>query len=253
VGILEHESRRLQTANRFAIAKIYAVTAEQYWAELDLISIEVNDAVQVFYTYLAMTEVAADKKLLKALSKAPLFWSTQMYCLQTTFFMILARIFDTAPDAHSVDAVLRATRNHPELFSRVALAERRRDSKLSSTVIHQFVSSAWEPTAGDLKLMEVPLKGCKQKMQTVYAPIRSKVFAHRIAKDPEREILISKAQIPEIIHILTSLQKVVRGLTELYLNGKRPEYDRMQFHDRERVKQLTQDALEKVVKGYENC
>lgn len=67
------------------------VTDEEYRRALDLMFIEVNDAVQVFYTYLAMSEVSVeDRRLFQMLNRDPLFWRIQAYCLQTTFFIIFS-------------------------------------------------------------------------------------------------------------------------------------------------------------------
>ena len=69
------------------------MTGEEYRRVLDVMFIEVNDAVQVFYTYLATSELAIeDRKLFETLNRDPLFWSIQAYCLQTTFFIIFFRI-----------------------------------------------------------------------------------------------------------------------------------------------------------------
>jgi hypothetical protein len=234
-------------------ATICLVTDEEYRRALDLMFIEVNDAVQVFYTYLAMSELATeDRKLFQTLNRDPLFWSIQAYCLQTTFFIIFFRIFDPASDAHSIYAFLKATRENPKLFSRTALAKRKRDSGLPYDVCEEFVRSAWEPTQDDLNHIATPLKGCKSRFEDVYQPIRSRVFAHGILKDPERAQLISMAQIQEIIGMLTALQKVVKGLTQLYQDGTRPDYDAMRFDDREQAKNMTRKALDALIKGYEN-
>jgi hypothetical protein len=46
------------------------VTDKEYWRALDLMFIEVNDAVQVFYTYLGMSELASeDRKLFQTLNR----------------------------------------------------------------------------------------------------------------------------------------------------------------------------------------
>jgi hypothetical protein len=86
----------------------------------------------------------------------------------------------------------------------------------------------------------------------VYQPIRSKVFAHGILKDPQRAELISEAHIPEIIDMLTALQKVENALFHLYHAGRRPDYDAMRFDDRERVKKVTRKVLDLLVKSYES-
>lgn len=143
------------------------------------------------------------------------------------FVIIFFRIFDPASDAHSIRAFLTATGENPHLFSRTALAKRKRDSGLPSDVAEQFVASAWKPTVHDLKQIATPLKGSQKKFENVYQPIRSSVFAHGILKDPQRARLISTAQIPEIIEMLTASQKVVEGVTQLYLNGRKPDYDAM--------------------------
>jgi AbiU2 len=142
------------------------------------------------------------------LKRDPLFWSTQAYCLQTTFFIIFGRIFDPDSDAHSINGVLKATRDNSQLFSRSALAERKGDAAVQSAIARELIESAWEPSADDLKRVATPLNGCEKRFENVYQPIRSKVFAHGTLKDPDRAELISNAQIPEIIAMLTALQKV---------------------------------------------
>jgi hypothetical protein len=87
---------------------------------------EVIAAIDSFYTFLAIHNFAAEElEVRRYLTEAGSFWNLQLYSLQTTLFIVAARIFDDAPDAHSVHKPVAATIAHPQFFSKHALGARK--------------------------------------------------------------------------------------------------------------------------------
>ena len=58
-------------------------------------ALRLENAVQFFYAYLTIHDVARDRPAVhRLLNRAPLFWNTNLGALQTGSFIVLGRIFD---------------------------------------------------------------------------------------------------------------------------------------------------------------
>ena len=66
-----------------------------------------------------------DGAILRTLNKDALFWKVQLYSLETSVFIMLGRIFDSATEAHSIHKLIAATLDNIEFFSKDALSARR--------------------------------------------------------------------------------------------------------------------------------
>ena len=98
----------------------------EYMRLYDVLDGHVDAAIGCFYTDVVLNGYAADNRSVFAfLNRNAAFWNLHRYSLQSTCFMILGRIFDTASDAHSIHALLAATIQHPEFFSKEALRQRK--------------------------------------------------------------------------------------------------------------------------------
>ncbi len=81
---------------------------EKFERQYKLIRSDVDTAINCFVTYHEIHVAAADSKdVLQALNRATSFWNHQLYSLQLTFFIVLARIFDKNGDAHSMHKFFR--------------------------------------------------------------------------------------------------------------------------------------------------
>ncbi len=101
------------------------LTDGEYRAELQLLSTEIEDAIIIHYTYEEINRLAVSNKAVReALSGDVLFWKTQMYCLQTSLFMTLSRIFDNdkSGEASTIHKLISGALANVQLFSASALS-----------------------------------------------------------------------------------------------------------------------------------
>lgn len=160
-------------------------TESEYEKEFRFLSVEIVDAMAVWQTYNEINRLALeDGEILRALNKDALFWKVQRYSLETSVFLMLGRIFDSATDAHSIHNLIAATLDNIEFFSKDALSARRIAGKAKPNWLHEFVAGAWVPNkASDLRHLKKALKPHAERFRRVYRPIRHKVFAHRMMTD----------------------------------------------------------------------
>jgi hypothetical protein len=97
----------------------------RFESEFEIFRTEAEAATQFFFGYLALHAVAYQHRSVHALlNRAPLFWNTCLGALQTSAFIALGRVFDQQ-STHNLDKVLRIGQDHPQIFSKAALARRK--------------------------------------------------------------------------------------------------------------------------------
>ena len=93
--------------------------------ELKYFGRDVETAVQMLYANLTVHTSAADTPALNhELNKTPLFWRTTLHALQCSFFITLARVFDTTAP-HNLRHLLNYAQEHKSIFTREALLARK--------------------------------------------------------------------------------------------------------------------------------
>ena len=233
------------------------VTESEYWRDYELIRDAVSAAVQSFHGHLALNNFAvADEQLLQKINKVPEFWKLHAFSLQTTFFIVLARIFDNSRDAHSVHKLLAATVQHPEFFSKAALCARKREvSNITGpnpAWLDEYLQNiTWEASTADLRTLKRAIAPHASTFEAVYRPIRTNVFAHQMLKDQALvSALFSKTLIKEMDDILRFLHDTIRALWELAYNGTRPALGVTDYgyHRRiEEIKNNTKSVLDQLL------
>ena len=129
-------------------------TAEaQFERELEIFRTEAEGGTQFLYAYLAVHSLAARRRAVhRLLNETPLFWNTCLAGLQTASFMALGRIFDNDSD-HNLNRLLRITHDHPEIFSKAALGQRKQgNNPAPPTWLAPYLQDAYEPTPRDFRL-----------------------------------------------------------------------------------------------------
>ena len=87
----------------------------------ELIRQEVEIAIECFYTWLEINNLASDNEgIYKTLNKNPTFWNINLYGLQCSFFIVLGRIFDDGYDAYSIHRFIKSCLANPQFFSKEA-------------------------------------------------------------------------------------------------------------------------------------
>jgi hypothetical protein len=193
--------------------------------DLELFRTEVEGAIQCFYAWDAIHTVAAsDKQVFLLLNEAPLFWNTSLGALQTSTFVALGRIFDTDARSHSVSKLLATAHRNLFIFSKTALAERKRaQSSNADEWLPKYLESVYEPTNEDFRRLKSYVAKRRKIYEKNYQPLRHKVFAHReISNQAEVIELFSNTNIRELQQLLIFLRKLYEALWQLYFNGRKP-------------------------------
>ncbi len=194
----------------------------EYERNFSLIADQISGATRAFYTYTEINKFAGENnENYQKINRDGHFWSGQLYALQTTWFIILGRIFDPARGAYSIHDFLASTVAYKGFFSKDALAERKRTAsgRAEPEWLDGYVNAAWEPTAADLEKIRATVEASDAKWKEVYQPIRNKVFAHN---DPKAVIadLFRDTLVGDIEDILHDLNKIRTAVFQLLENGR---------------------------------
>ena len=124
--------------------------------ELEIFRTEAEAAIQFFYAWLAIHAVAgSNDSVTRALNQTPLFWNTTLGALQTATLVTLGRIFDSNPESHNIGRLLRIAQDHLDIFSKPALAARKRqDSRNADEWLPRYLRDACEPTSDDFRRLK---------------------------------------------------------------------------------------------------
>jgi hypothetical protein len=193
--------------------------------ELEVFRREAESAVQFFYAWRTVNEVASkDERVFAALNTAPLFWNTSLGALQTATFIALGRVFDQGKDTHNIDRILRIGQTNPEIFSLDALADRkRRASPNANEWLDEYLASAYVPNPRDFRRLRTYVAARRKIYEASFRPIRHNVFAHKqVAEHSETYALFAKAKITEMQQLLVFLRRLYEALWELFFNGRKP-------------------------------
>jgi hypothetical protein len=199
------------------------MTEAAYWQSCRNLSTEIDSAIAIFETNEEVNRLArTDENILRCLNESPLFWRVHTYSLQASLFMTLGRLFDRNPDADSIHKFLAATVGQPEMFSKDALANRKRGGGPEPEWLQDYLADVWEPSAADLRPMKKLLAVHARHFEEIYRPIRHAFYAHRLL-DPEAVWrLFEKTNREEVGRILGFLRELIDEIEDLYLNGRQP-------------------------------
>jgi AbiU2 len=191
---------------------------------------EVQGGTQFFYAMLAINAMGANEHVLTRLNDAPLFWKTNIAALQTAFFVTLGRVFDQK-SAYNIDALVRLAQNNICLFSKSALAERkRRQSSNADEWLPQYLRDAYEPSLSDFRCMRKYVKKYRALYEKNYDPIRDRIYAHKeLARQSDKHSLFSQTRILELQKLFGFLNQLYTILWELYFNGNAPRFRRIPY------------------------
>jgi len=197
--------------------------AERFERELEIFRTEAEAGTQFFYADLAVRAVAVDRESVRELlNQTPLFWNTCLGALQTATFIVLGRIFDQDSD-HNLDKLLRIAQDNSEIFSRVALGQRKRVKEPEKPEwLDEFLHNAYEPRPRDFRRIRIYIRKRRKIYETNYRDLRHRVFAHKSTSDAESAALFAKTNIRELQRVFAFLGSLYEALWELFFNGRRP-------------------------------
>ena len=201
-----------------------AITEQEYWEHAQIVSAEVSDTRAIFHTYEEILRLGSEEDaVFKAFNANAMFWTVQKVSLQTTIFVALNRLFETDPNALSIQRLLNETLAHPELFSNDALRKRKGDLKIAAEHMDALIDSAWVPVdASELRYLKRELKPHFRKVTEIYQPIRHWYYAHRLLQTdkPVAELfsLTSRNEVAQILDFPASVGG--RNLASLSKRGE---------------------------------
>lgn len=198
----------------------------EFETQLELFRTEVQSALQFFYAWDSTHAVAAkNKSVVLLLNQAPLFWNTALGALQTSTLVALGRVFD--PDTtnnHSVTRLLTLAHANLDIFSKEALAARKRNlSANADEWLPEYLAAVYVPTSDDFRRLKRHVALRRKIYEQNYRPLRHKVFAHRgVTTQAEVAALFAKTDLRELRQLLVFLGRLYEALWQVYHNGHKP-------------------------------
>ena len=192
--------------------------------ELEVFRTEVESAIQFFYASLSISaSLTENEKALRLVNETPLFWRTIFGALQTSFFIVLGRIFDQN-SKHNVDRLLKAAQSNADIFSKEALeARKRKGSESASDWIDDYMKDVYVPTVNDFRRLRKCVSKYRKVYKSGYRDIRKEIFAHKeLSKSDAVQKLFDKTNKREAQKLLIFLKCLYDCLWELFNNGKKP-------------------------------
>jgi len=192
---------------------------------------EVFDEVQLASSsYLSWRTIqnlpADDSELLNALNRNPSSWILIRQSLMLSLIMSLGRIFDSEPDALSVDKLLRYSIDNINLFSRDSLLERKRVgwSDFEELTLDVYMDNTVVPVEADFQRLRGEVRQHKNRFDAYYRPLRNKIFAHKdiesLGRTDDLWTATASNNIEETLHFLNDLMYTLHGS---HVNGKELE------------------------------
>jgi hypothetical protein len=216
------------------------VTAEeQFVAELEIFRTEVAGATQFLFAELAINELARrNDRVRRALNYEPLFWNTVTAGLQSAAFIAVGRIFDQG-SPHNVDAVLRIAQQNRSIFSKDALAHRKRAASADAdTWLPDYLKDVHVPTADDLRNLRTVVAKNRKLYEAQFRDMRHHFFAHKVAATPaEIAALSANAKVKDLQRLVVFLNQLQETLWQLLHNGRKPVLRPMPFSVKSLVRQ----------------
>jgi hypothetical protein len=220
----------------------------EFWKRYELTHEEICTAIECFYTWLEINNsVSTNKAIYTALNEHSRFWNIILYALQSSFFVVLGRIFDNGKNAHSIHKFIASCLAYPEFFSKEALARRKQEEGLEPDLLDEFMKDTYEPTTEDFRNLKKALTAHRRRFDKIYRGIRNDVFAHKIANEVEKKAeLFGKTKIGNIEDMLYFLYDFLKVVWQLYHNGRKPTLGGMKYDYKDRISKTVQGVLGKL-------
>ena len=215
-----------------------ATPEQQFIRELEVFRTEAQAGAQFLYANLSFNSIVSEKKKThREVNKTPLFWNTAMGALQTSFFIVLGRIFDQN-STHNIDRLVKFAQENRDIFSKESLAKRKKkDSPNADEWIDDYLKGIYEPTAKDFREIRKKVKEFRKIYENNYRDIRHKIYAHKEVSDAEdTQKLFSKTNIRELQRVFMFVNALYEALWQLLYNGKKPVLERMRYSVRSMVR-----------------
>lgn len=198
----------------------------EFIRELEVFGTEAEGATRFFYTWRAIHAVLSDnERILEVLNENAPFWHTVLHGLLTASLVTLGRVFDQDKKSkHNIDRLLRTAQTNLGLFSKEALAERKRQlSPGADSWLAGYLKRVYVPTDNDFRRLRRYVAIRRRIYEEKYRPLRNEVFAHRgVSGQTEIDALFAKTKNRELQQLIVFLNRLYDALWGLLYNGQKP-------------------------------
>ena len=213
-------------------------------------SAEVGGAAQAFFLWKGINNCATDdREIYHVLNKQALSWNILTRSLQTTFFIVLGRLFDTDKDAFSAQAFLKGCIDNIDQFSKDALRKRKLEGSSGAVPewLENYMEEAYVPEVKDFQILRGELSKQRQHYEKIYRPIRNMVIAHKDAAFMENvESLFGNTSIEDIEKFLWFLHQIEEVIFRLLYDGRLTKIGDYGFNEEQYVVNDIRALLEKL-------
>jgi HEPN superfamily AbiU2-like protein len=194
----------------------------EFKRELDVFGREVEEAIQSFYIPRTVHTVArTNRQLYGFLDRHAAFWNAALHALEVNSLIVLARIFDKDTRSHRIDRVLQLAQTHARIFSKAALAKRKRQQIPNADEwLDSFLRDVYIPTARDFKKLQQYVNTRRVLFDRNYKDVRNKALAHKDRSN--LTATFAKTSMRELEQILHFLYRLHHALLGLFDNGFKP-------------------------------
>jgi hypothetical protein len=198
-------------------------TIEEWSAELDLVTRNIEEATKMFFTEQGMQRAAKrDRMVLEALNHNPRFWTVASHSMTVGVYMAMRRIMDEGADASSMQRVIQFVVQSPEEFDEVfRTALKRRE--LSDGEAH--VRREQRRLLLAMKRLGRAFRSIDREWKRNYQAITTFVFAHSIPSKVKPGAF-NQTNIRWIDRALCKLAAITDELRNLERNGQVPSQAR---------------------------
>jgi len=196
---------------------------------LDEFRKEAQGGAQFFYAMMAIHGTAGESdEVYRTIDDAALFWNTNIAALQSAFFVTLGRVFDQK-SSYNIDRLLKFAQDNPAVFSKEALAERKRQHAHNvDEWLPEYLKTVYEPDTKDFRCLRKYVDKYRKIYSKNYDPIRDRVYAHKeLALKSDKDDVFANTRIMELEKLFAFLTHVYEMFWQLYHNGRKPRFERI--------------------------
>ena len=185
---------------------------------------EFASAAHAFFLWKGINNYAvSDRSVYRGINENALSWNIITHSLQTTFFIVLGRLFDTDGEAFSAHTFLRKCIDNIDQFNQQGLRTRKLAASegASPPWLDQYIREAYVPTVADFQRLRGELSRHQAKYIDIYRPIRNQIYAHRdIDTLADVDSLFGRTRRADIEMLLGFLYQLKEVVWQLMHNGR---------------------------------
>lgn len=153
----------------------------------------------------------------------PDFFLAMLNAHQHAYIIVLGRIYDTGRGVETLESLMNYTKDHPGIFSREALAHRKREGGMTEEQAAQFVHDAFEPNKRSFDALITACNATRATYNTRARALRHEVIAHTgTAPLQERIRPFDNFLVRDLERIAVLPMLIVHQLQHLFVNGLEP-------------------------------